>query len=235
MKFIIAISLILGILSAIFSLPVFKIAEVTVYGNNRVTSEEILDNIGFEPYDINYIFFNKKEAKNDLKLNPYIKDVEFDFIFPSTMSITIQEREQVAYVPYASNRYLYISDEGIVLQSSDKLKDPLPIIRGVHFDEFHLGEVLVQGDDEVLDEIVYIIETMKKYNIDTKNLIIDVSDKNNIKIKYGDILINFGNADEIDEKVRKLSGILKALESRPELRGEIDISNTNIDPILKVK
>ncbi len=227
--------IVLGVILLIINLPFFKIDEVLIYGNKRVSSEEILKEINFEKNKTNYFLLNKNKAKENLFLNSYIKEVNFDYVFPSKMIIDIVEREQIAYVPYSQNNYLYISRIGIVLQTSNKLLEPMPIIKGVNFSEFTLGETLIINGEEVLKDTVDIINTMKKYDIETKNLIIDISNSNVIKIKYNNFLIIFGEATEIDKKVRTLYGILTALQARPELQGEIDLSNTNIEPILKVK
>ncbi len=234
-KIISTLCIIFGILLGIANLPFFVIEEIYINGNNRVTNDEILQAINYVPNEVNYIFLNKDEAKKTLLSNPYVEEVEFVYIFPSEMEINIKEREQIAYVPYGKNSYLYISREGIVLQTSKELLEPMPIIKGVNFSEFTLGNVLINDGEELLKGTVNIINTMKKYDIETKNLIIDIVNPKEIKIKYGDIIINFGYEEEVDKKIRILSGILKSLEDRPELRGEIDISNTSIEPILKVK
>ncbi len=234
-KAIIILCLVLGVILIIVNLPFFKINEVLIYGNDRVASEEILEEVGYKSNVTNYIFLNKKQVKEKLLFNSYIKDVHFEYVFPSKMIIDIEERVQVAYVPYSQNNYLYISREGIVLQTSNQLLEPLPIIKGVNFKEFTVGETLIINGEEILKDTVNIINIMKKYGIETKKLIIDISNSDIIQIKYNDFLINFGEATEIDKKVRTLYGILIALEERPELQGEIDLSNTNIEPILEVK
>lgn len=228
------ICVVCGIGFLILNLPFFTINEVVINGNNRVTNDEILETIEYEPDAINYFFFNKKEAKEKLFLNPYIEEISFSYAYPKQLIIELVEREQIAYVPYGTNNYLYISREGIVLETSNQILEPLPIIKGVSFREFSLGEVLISNGEVVLKDVVEIINTMKKYEMDTKNLVIDISNNSEIKIKDGKISINFGQATEIDKKIRTLYGILEALEEREDLEGEIDLSNTNIEPVLKM-
>ncbi len=232
LKVILVICIILGLLLVVLNLPFFTISDVEIYGNNRVSNDEVLETINYSQNTVNYFFLNKREAKRKILTNPYVREINFTYQYPSKMNIDIIEREQIAYVPYGKNSYLYISREGTVLQTANQLLEPLPIVRGVNFTEFTVGEKLVSEGTEILNGTVEIINTMKRYDIETKNLIIDINVINEIKIRYNDVIINFGKEEEIDKKVRVLYGILEALEEKKELRGKIDISNTNTEPIL---
>ncbi len=82
--------------------------------------------------------FSKGRAEKTLEKSPYIASAKISAKLPHTMRITIKERKARGYVPYMGS-YLYIDEEGRVLEVAGICRDALPLVKGLKFDSFTEG------------------------------------------------------------------------------------------------
>ena len=159
------IELALGILF----LPFFRVRTVVVEGNIVLSEERLLSDagikygshlfsgIGGNPLDIIRMDYGKTE-KRMMAEDPYIKDIRITVKFPSTIKITVKERNKVAYIKMPDG-YAAIDDEGTIIELATLDKDDLShaVICGLDVSGAVLGEKIDIKDDSDYNKALVIL------------------------------------------------------------------------------
>ena len=137
------------------------------------------------------------------------------------MKITIKERKARGYVPYMGS-YLYIDEEGRVLEVAGSCRDALPLVKGLKFDSFTEGEILPVQNTDALVVILEISQLMEKYELLDEVVEIDVSKPKDIYAYVNQVQIHLGNMTNGDMKIQYMQQIVKTIPK--EDRGILDLS-----------
>ena len=220
-KIFIILLIIVLVLGGILFSPLFSIKTINVEGCEHFTEGEILEMAGLSENQ-NIFAFNARKARKNLKENTYIEDVTFDMNYPSEVNVTVKERKVRGYVPYMGS-YLYIDEYGRVLDIREDMTEALPVVYGLDFSGFTLGELLETNNEEAFDIIVKIAQLMTKYNLLDMVVNIDVSDTKNIKATVNKVEVTLGEITDIDQKIRTMTEIIKNIPEKD--RGTLDLSD----------
>lgn len=219
----------LVIFFGIYLCPYFNIKNVNVFGNKYIKKEYIEEQLGLND-NTNLIFFNIFKAKKFLKQNNYIKNVKFKKILPKTLQVDIYERIVYGYVPYLTN-YLYIDNEGRVLDVMTDYSEKLPIIYGLDFSYFNLGEKLNVKNKEALDIVIEFAKIMSEKKELNNVVKLDVTDVNDIHIYINEIDVIFGKFEDANIKINILIEVLKKLPG--EEKGYLFLDDINKPPVFR--
>lgn len=203
-------------------IPYFNIINIQVTGNKNISIKDIiaLSNIKVGN-NIFYVYL--KESEDSILSNPYISSVTITRKLPSTIVISVKEREATFYNT-KDNKYLVIDKDGVVLQKRDDIKDMKLIkLDGIDFSKCEVGKLIKDSDERKVDAIVDLGDIVHNSKISKGLTLVDVNSSIDIKVYYGDICIKFGNADEIDKKFNKALNILDRKELKG-VKGYIDVS-----------
>lgn len=222
-KIIGALLLLVIFIVGILVSPIFATTEIVVNGNEHFTTGEILEKISLSKGK-NIFLFDKSGAEKVLMQESYIAKAEVQMRFPNTIEVTIQERKVRGYVPYMG-AYLYIDEEGRVLETNNVYFEALPVVKGLRFEGFVLGEVLSVENPEALMIVLQISQMVRKYEFEDIMLEIDVADSSNIIAYVHKVQIRLGNMTDIDQKLRIVDEIMKTIPE--EDRGTLDLSDLN--------
>lgn len=223
MKFILILLVAcLGGAGIIFS-PIFSVQTIEITEMEQYSQEDICDMIALKQR-ANIFLYDKKKAIEILNQNNYIESAEITVHLPSTIKIDIEERKVRGYVPYAGS-YLYIDEYGRVLDVQNETKKPLPIVYGLKFDQFRLGELLDAKNKESFDVVVLISQMITKYELLNHIMEIDVDDPENITASINQIEIRFGTVENCEQKMAYLAQILDTIPEKD--RGVLDLSDMN--------
>ncbi len=209
----------------------FQIKFIAVNGANNVTEEEIIK-LSSIYYGENIFRINKKNSMKSIFQNPYVKMIKIKRGIPNRVVIDIIEREIMAYVPYVGS-YLNIDEEGMILEINPAIKRPdLPVVKGLKFETFKVGECLSIENKEQFSTTTMLIKEIKDAGM--LNLVseIDVSDLSNItlKIKEG-LKANLGEADNMNYKINFAKSIVEDVKKQ-NLKGTIEMSHKG-NPVFK--
>lgn len=218
---IIAFSLILLMLC-----PWFNVTHTEITGLDNLNETQILADLNLNK-TVNIIAFNKHSAKNKLKKNPYIESVEIKKVFPSKLNIQIKERKICGYIPYL-NSFLYIDDEGRVIDVQSVYTKKLPLLVGLQFNSFTLGEKLETENEIAFNTLVHLSGIMTKYDVLEDVVKVDVSDSDNMRLFVNNIDVRLGPFKDLDWKISRLKEIIKTIP--PEDKGFLYIDDKNKNP-----
>lgn len=217
----VSILVIVAIIATMTS-PLFNIKQITVEGNEKITTDEIisLSQINIEE---NTYKTNMKKAKEKILENPYIDNVEIKRKLPSNVLITVQERKATFMIEYGGG-YTYINNQGYILEvSSEKLE--IPIIQGSEtvVEELKPGNRLENNDLAKMSTVIKIIEIAESN--DMSNLIsrIDIENSQNYKIIFESEQKVAYLGDETDLNTKILS-IKSIIEREKGTAGEIFVN-----------
>lgn len=214
------------------SSPLFNIRIININNNDVVTETQIINMIGDTN---NMLAFSKRNAKNAIYKNPYIESVSIskDYI-NREINIEIVERVTIGYIQFNQDTFLFIDQEGRVLEVNSYFTRPLPIVVGLDFSEFTLGEILeIENEDAfyIVSTLAYLFDI---YDIEQDIVRVDVTDAQNIHFYYGQIAINIGTVDDIDKKVRIVNSILPELIHWKDIGGNLDVTNIDNDWVFQI-
>lgn len=211
-----AVVLVIGLLLS----PIFALKNIATEGASHYTTAQLCEMIGLSEGD-NILFFGKGKAAQTLEKDPYIADAKLSMRVPDTIVIEVKERKVRGYVPYMGS-YLYIDETGRVLDVQEACHEALPLVKGLIFGSFTLGEVIPVENTEALDVMLHISQLIEKYELLDMVVEIDVSDPDNIYAYVNQVQIILGDMENGDTKIRYMAEIMKTIPK--EDRGTLDLS-----------
>lgn len=214
-------SIALSLLLLVFS-PIFRIEEVVIHGTSRVEQADVIERIGLTS-NSNIFLFNTSTARNNLLRNLYIGDVVFRRVFPNRLYVTVYERRLSSYVEHTPDSILVLDDDGRVLAVRSSTAELLPIVEGLQFSRWQLGEILEVQNATDFANIVLYTQLLILYGLIEQVTSINVSDPDNIRILVNYMEFHVGGVADADEKVRTIAAILEESPDVGMFRGYVDM------------
>ena len=208
--------------------PVMGIQSISINGNYRLTSAQILSSSGLSE-GANIFAANSVAAKENLYSNPYIRQVDIVKSYHNrSITINITERQLSGYVRFRDNTYLFIDRDGMVLEARTSFTERHPVIEGLRFSEFSIGSYLDVENYGALENMLILSELFEEHNIHQDIIRIDLSREDEIHFYYGNINIQMGSNRDLDLKIRKMMAILPELEAYKHIGGFLHMQ----DPLM---
>ena len=203
--------------------PMFHVRHIEVSGNFRISSDEIREQLGLGS-TTHLLLFSQNQVRQRLMENLYIGDVQFERVFPNRLYVSITERRLTAYFEHMPGSFLFLDDTGRVLEVRTYFTEPLPVLDGLQFTRFQLGEVLEVPDTAAFNVIVQYAQLLNHHGLIDRVSHINVSDSANIRIIIGNKEFNVGGGIHgADEKVRTILQVLAAMPYPELMRGFMDM------------
>lgn len=225
LKYLFLISILVGVIVFIMTTPLFNVTQIIVDGNNIISKERI-ESLSKISLNVNTYQYSKKEIINNIKEEPYVKEVVVKRKLPNIIDINVQERSR-EFIISNMGSYIYIDNQGYILEITNE-PEKLTEIKGLstNSDSLIPGNRLCDEDLEKLNTIIEIVESAK--NNDMKNYItnINVNDKNDYCIVMSEEMkkIHLGNASNINDRMLMLKEILTKEKGKT---GEVFIQDLN--------
>lgn len=221
----------IGILTIIINTlrhPYLKVGQIFVEGNERIQVTEVISKIE-NPVGKNILFYNTKKQEKKLLETDNIEKAEVTKKFPKVINIKISEIYPEFYiedddkVTYLSNKVSVLEDDKL----SKNLKDSLIRI--------NINQASDEGIKEFSQDADYkeFIDKVKKTSYMDSISELNLENKAHIGIIVKDIVVDFGNMDEITYKLGLLESILKDVESKNQDVSSINLTNGK-KPIVEI-
>ena len=209
----------------------FNIKTINVAGTNRVSQQEIIRLSGLS-YQQNIFRINSKETMKSIFQSPYVEKIKIRRGLPNIINIDIIEREPLVLVPYVGS-YLFVDSQGIVIDINSSIAAiKLPIINGLKFNTFKLGEEIKVENKLQLTSVIKLINEIKKAGIAPEIAEINAEDILNFKLKTkSGIKVNLGDDTNINTKIPLAKAILQDLDSK-NLKGTVEMGHKG-NPVFK--
>lgn len=225
--FILLIIVIAGIIYFLTT-PMFNITNIEVTGNEKNSVDTYVSLTKIELNSTNIFEATKNKITKNIKENPYVESVQIKRKLPSTLEITITEREVSHQAEYNDN-YVYLDKQGYVLELNEKRKDTI-IIEGLETTKGAITEGQRLNNDDLLklDTVLKLVNCCKYNSIQNEITSINVSDTNNYTINFdnGEKTAYLGNNTKLNEKVLSLKQVLEKEEGN---KGEIFVDENTLE------
>lgn len=192
------------------------------FGGNTRYSDEDLEKILFPNDFAKITLYNFVRSKFKTKYNiPFIQDIDIYITGLNSADIIVYEKSIVGCVRYMSS-YMYFDKDGIVVESSSKLLEGIPIIDGLDFGRIVLYEKLPISNENVFKDMLDITQVLAGYEINVDK--ITISSDNNITLYIKNVEIYLGDSSELNGKVNELKNIWDKIK---DLSGILYLDNYN--------
>jgi cell division protein FtsQ len=231
LKFLLFVMIITFLYLFVFKTSLFNIKNIKVLGKNKMSYEKIVK-ISQCIKGENIFKFSKKLGEESLNRLPYIKRSKIKRRLPNTIIIEVEEREEIAIIPYIGS-FVYIDEEGYILSIEEKKGEiKLPQIFGLELIDLEVGNNLydILKEDSVKD----FINLSKQARLLQSMKYINFSDNNNIKVELENgIKVAFGPLDNVKYKISFLLKILEDVKKK-NLDVRTILFNKGDNPILVI-
>ncbi len=214
-----------GILAVIvFCLFFFKVRTVTIEDNTYYTEEKMVEMFQSNFLEKNLLTFwlmDKLSLTPDL---PFVREYEVSYPSPHEVHIKLYEKTIVAGIVY-SKQYIYFDKDGMVLRSSDKAIEKIPLFETDSLTTFTLYKEIQMEDSELLDQIMNLANLFSHYEITWDK--VKFTEEHEAVLYSGDIKVTLGKTDNYDERISALASILEQALAAGK-KGEFDLSNYEV-------
>ncbi len=215
--FYIAVGASLTVLIALVCIVVFfGMKKVEIRGNSRYTDEQILEACGFSPSDNLFGVDLDKAEKAIIKKYPYISNVSFKRILPSTLIITVTE-DAPSYCAEIYGDYFLLSEDLRIISKHNIYEDVEVLDMPVIYLKLPQVERAVRGERIIFDKssnyehLIQFLSKLKDQEIYQRTDCIDASDRYHI-VLYTDgsrYKIDIGTSENLDTKIRFVKKVIE--------------------------
>ncbi|MDD2393418.1 MAG: FtsQ-type POTRA domain-containing protein [Eubacteriales bacterium] len=161
-------------------LPQFYIVQIRVSGQRVITNYEVIKCAGITKGvhifngvggTVSEIFSLRHPDKERMIIQslPYVKSVTVRSEFPSVLSVSLEERIEVAYISIQDG-YLIIDADGVALEVLGRSEVPdVPVIEGLIVRNIDLGSVASVDKQDYLNQTAVILNSVFKADLDARS------------------------------------------------------------------
>lgn len=207
-----------------YLLDYYRIETVYVDGNVHYTQEEIKEIVMDGPIGNNSLYLSLKYKNKSITGVPFIAAMDVTVLAPDTIRISVYEKSIAGYIEYLG-RYIYFDKDGTVVESSNVKTLGIPQITGLSFEHVIVGEPLPVENRDIFYDILSVTQKMSDEGLNAERIYFN--SKEEMTIHFGDIRVEFGTSDNLDDKISFLKKLLPKFEGK---KGTLDIQNSTFEP-----
>lgn len=192
-------------------LEFYQVKNVYVEGNEHYTAQEIKEIVEQGRFGDNTLYLSILYRNKSITDVPFVERMDVDVLDRNTIKVTVYEKSLAGYVEYLGN-YLYFDKDGIIVESSKMKTVGIPLVTGLNFDYFVMYKELPVEDEAVFEKILSITQLLNKYSVVTDKIFFD--NVGEMTLYFGDVRVNMGDLQMLEEKIQRLNSILPHLEGQ---------------------
>lgn len=201
---------------------IFHLDTVKVEGTEYYTDEEIRKTVFTRDFSDNEIMFFLYEKLFGINTLPFVEEIEAEYHNPRSITLHVYDKKISGCINYLG-QYVYFDKDGIVLQTIPEQIEGIPVVTGINFGNFTVGQPFQVADDSVFDSIMNVSQQISHYAIPVDE--IKVSD-GAIRLVIASLTVELGKQERYDDALADLAGVIeKAQEEKIELNGTINLEN----------
>ena len=182
-----------------------KITDITVTGNKKYDSDQIVEMLFPDSLSKNSGICYLKDRFEPHKKIPFVEDYKIIFRSMSQIEIIVYEKSMVGCVSYMSS-YMYFDKDGIIVESASEKLPGIPEITGLKFGHIVLYEKLPVESAQIFSDILNLTQVLSIYQIESDQ--IRFSTNGSTTLHIGDIDVVLGGNNDLNGKISELSDIM---------------------------
>lgn len=194
---------------------------ITFTGSSRYTSKELEEYFFNKKADRNpFVFLFKSKFCDKIQI-PFVETYDVEMLSLTDYKVTIYEKSVVGYINYMGSN-MYFDKDGIVVESSSKILENVPLITGINFDYIILHQKLPVENQQIFTILLEITQLIEKYQINTDKIYISTDFE--ISLTLDKVTVELGKSDDLAEKVKELKDLIPSLINE---KGVLDMKQYN--------
>ncbi len=190
---------------------------ISFSGSDKYTDDELIGFLFKDEMSSNPIVFWWKNLWGETVEIPFIETYDIESTGFFDFEVTFYDKSIVGYMTYMGYNQ-YFDKDGVVVESSLEVLDGVPLVAGIDVDHIILHEKLPVRDEKIFSLLLDVTQLIEKYQIDAGK--IDVSDQLDIRLHIGDVRVELGKGDMLNEKFIDLNDIVPKLKG---VKGVLDM------------
>jgi len=201
-----------------FMIVSFSIQQIEVSGITTYTDSEVIHAVQSEDYVPNTLVMILENRIFGRTYLPFVEKMTMNYRKPHVLQIAVKEKLRAGVFQYME-KYVYFNEDGMAMESRNRLFEGVPVVTGIDFEKMVLGDKIpVKGD--YFQTIVLITKKISTYDLDISEIHFEGED--NITLISGDYNIYLGNRLYLEDKMSKIPSVLEAL-APDQKKGTIDL------------
>lgn len=208
----------------VFFTPIFNIKTVSVIGNERVSTEQVMEKIG-DIVDENLFALRKGPITKRLLEYAYVEKVTIKKKpFPPTLILDIKECKPATQIEYAES-YIATDKTGKILEKSQEKLEGMSVTKGLKIISANEGENIEFKDDEAKKIVLGCIQAMDKADILDDITTMSFEDMTNITFNYqGRLDVICGTHVDFQRKLALFNEAINSNNLTENSRGTINLA-----------
>ena len=211
-----SLTLLIGYLVSL-SAPFFRLEDVSIQGNRRVSQVELLQKGGLED-KVNILALNLREVKKRLEAVPWIKTVNLRRELPNKLVVLVEEREPLSLVLFSRGLY-FLDAAGLPFKKADRQETASrPVVTGLQAGDWQEGGRLAPG---ILQDLLLLKSSLARgkdplYPEKLSEIPVDPDCGYSLYTLDRGVRITLGQED-LKNRLLRLERVWAGLQGRPDL------------------
>lgn len=201
-----------GILAAlIVFFSYYKVDSVEVRGTDHYTDEEVKSMVLRGLLASNSVLAPLVYSTTNTDDIAYVDGFKVTQLNRNTICISVKEKKTVGCIRYLDS-YVYFDRNGIFVEGSQNRDVTVPYFDGIQVNSIVMDEKLDIKGDTVLNTAVALSTIFQKNDMIPDHIQFDNS--YSISLIYGDITVNLGKDEDLEEKMNRVIAILPKIQGK---------------------
>lgn len=202
----------LGLLAAaVVFFTYYKVDSVQVRGTTHYSDEEVKKMVLRGPLASNSVLAPMIYSTTDTDDVAFVDAFKVTQINRNTICISVKEKKPVGCIHYLDS-YVFFDRNGIFVEGSKTRDESVPYFDGIQLNSVVMDEKLDIKGDSVLNTAVALSTIFQKNEMIPDHIQFDSS--YSISLIYGDITVQLGKDEDLEEKMNRVIAILPKLTGK---------------------
>lgn len=202
----------LGLLAAaVVFFTYYKVDSVQVRGTTHYSDEEVKKMVLRGPLASNSVLAPMIYSTTDTDDVAFVDAFKVTQINRNTICISVKEKKPVGCIHYLDS-YVFFDRNGIFVEGSKTRDESVPYFDGIQVNSVVMDEKLDIKGDSVLNTAVALSTIFQKNEMIPDHIQFDSS--YSISLIYGDITVQLGKDEDLEEKMNRVIEILPKLTGK---------------------
>ncbi len=198
----------------------FHIDKVEVEGTKIYTEEEIKASVFTWKFLDNGLILRLYDKYFKTGGLPFVEDIDIYYEGRNTVILHVYDKTISGCIKYMG-QYVYFDKEGRVLESLPRRRNEVPVVTGIQFGDFAIGEKFKVEDETLFNVIMNVSQLISHYGMSVKRIHINNGD---VTIYSGNVQVHLGEKKLYNDQIAALSEVL-VTTGKKKLSGTIDMEN----------
>ena len=210
-----------------------QLSSVTIVNNTMSYSdEELTERVFTSPLDKYAVLFRIRWFLNPEENIPFIEQIDAELTDRNSIRLTVYEKRIIGCVQ-VMGQYFYFDRDGLVVESSTRRIEGVPLITGLEFDSIVLHNNLKVQKASLYNVILNLTRLIELYGIEASQIVFLYDDS--VVLHCGETEVRIGKKESYDVTLASLNTILEKLEDKNMVLYMENYNETNKDVTAKKK